>query len=209
MNQDHAAWVAFLQVIAAYLTAFGTIAVAVLAIWGDYFRHRWVPPKLAVELDNPRGDLNRWANGMRVIYYHLKVTNKRKWSVARNCRVLLKQISRRGPDGEFRRLPFYVPRQFMWGPSESTSTVIDLSDEQLLDFGFINEGEGQKFQPTLYSIPNLFEGYVGPNESVRYSLEIVADGFKGKEYRVFEVAWNGKWTDNLDEMAKDLIMKPA
>jgi len=209
MNQDHSTWAAFLQTLPAYLTALGTLAIAVVAVWGDYLRHKFAGPKLSIELRNPRGDLNRTIAGTKLIHYHLRVMNKRKWSVAKNCRVLLKQISRQGPDGNFQPIPFNVPRQFIWAPAESTPSLIDLSGEHLLDFGLISEAEGQLFQPTLYSYPNNFQGSVGANEAVKYSLEVVADGFNSKEYHVFEVAWKGKWSDNLDDMARNLVVKPA
>ena len=51
---------------------------------------------------------------------------------------------------------------------------------------------------------NNFRSFVGKNEAVRYCLEIVSDNFFSKELEIFEVAWNGEWSDNPEEMAENL-----
>ncbi|HUT28931.1 MAG TPA: hypothetical protein VMX13_03980 [Sedimentisphaerales bacterium] len=45
------------------------------------------------------------------------------------------------------------------------------------------------------------------NQAVRYCLEVDADSFSQKEFKVFEIAWNGKWTANLDEMRQNLTIR--
>jgi hypothetical protein len=37
--------------------------------------------------------------------------------------------------------------------------------------------------------------------------QIVAEGYTSKRYHVFEVAWNGEWSDNLDEMSRNLTIQ--
>lgn len=76
------------------LTAIGTITVAIIAIWGDWIKIRLTPPKLKIVSLNTRGELTSFSNGTRVIFYHLKVVNSRPWSIAKNCKVLLKSISK-------------------------------------------------------------------------------------------------------------------
>ena len=188
------------------LTAIGTIAIACLAIWGNWVKFRLTPPKLRIEPHNLRGTLTRFTNGPRVIYYHLKATNSRPWSVARNCRVILRAIYRRLPNGEFQNVPLPVLPSFVWAPAEVTPPVIDLSHEQTLDFGRIVEG-GNHFEPILYFFPNNFEGFVTPHNAIRYALEIVAEGFKSERFQVFEVAWDGAWSDNLDTMGNHLTVR--
>jgi hypothetical protein len=99
-----------------------------------------------------------------------------------------------------------VPLQFVWTPAEFTPPVIGLSREQVLDFGRVGEGQSS-FQPLCYWYPDDSQGHISANEAVRYSLEILADGYIAKRYQVFEVAWNGKWSDNLDQMAQNLVIR--
>jgi len=201
------------------VAALGTIGVAVLAIWGDKIRATLAPPKLRIDFpdcDSLRGHVARLssppgvtiAGGLpRVMWYTLKVVNERVWLTCHNCRVLLMGISRRGPDGVYRPESFPVPRQFWWAPSESTPREVSLGREHVFDFGFLGEQPEAVFRPTLYSEPNEFPGYVGIKDSVRYSLAITADNFHSPMYQVFEVSWDGMWSDNPDLMAKHLTIR--
>src|SRR5437667_1237760 len=98
------------NLLARFLSATGTIFVAIVAIWGAWIRSKLVPAKLRLSIHNAKCAVTRftqgvvegaafqYANGPRVIFYHLKVSNSRRWSPAANCRVVLKEIYRRGPD---------------------------------------------------------------------------------------------------------------
>lgn len=196
------------------LTAVGTILVAVLAIWGDWIRYKLLPAKLTIELHNVVGDLtlitrpfiNPAPPPSRVYFYHLKVVNKRRWVSPQNCRVLLKAISKRGPNGIFYPVSMSVPLQFVWAPSEITPPVITIEKEQILDLGMAVEGTGT-FVPRLYSVSHNFAGNVGAGEAVRYSLEIVSSSFVSKKYQVIEVAYDGKWSDDRNEMQAHLRIR--
>ena len=195
----------WLSVAINLLIAIGTLAVAIVAIWGDWIRSKLVPPKLRLHLYNPRGEIIHMQGNRDAIYYHLRLVNHRPWSIARNCRVNLRAMHRRSPDQRFYPLVYAVIPQFIWTPSEFTPQTVDLSAEHMLDFGRLVEGESQ-FQPLLYFVPNNFDGYLKPTDAIRYSLEITADGYKAKRFQVFEVAWNGEWTDNLDKMQHNLVI---
>ena len=57
-------------------TAFGTVAVAVLAIWGDWVRSILAPLKLTIIKHNFSGDQTTFTPPerppVRVMFYHLK-----------------------------------------------------------------------------------------------------------------------------------------
>jgi hypothetical protein len=195
------------------LIAIGTISVAVLAIWGDWIRSKLVPPKLKIQPhNNLRGCLTTFSspdpklNGTRVIYYHLKVVNSRAWSPAKNCRILLRSVFVRAANQEFVPLTMSIPGQFVWAPAGWTPPSITLSEDHIFDFGRIADG-AEYFEPILYIYTNDFEGRVKQGQAIRYALEIVADGFLQPKCQVFEVAWDGIWTDNLEEMARHLTIR--
>lgn len=188
------------------LVAFGTIAVAVLAIWGEWFRHKWAGPKPKLEPHNFRGSVttltvqagNQTAR-LPAIYYHLKVTNGRKWSAVHNCRVFLKQLHRRGPDGEFHAVLLVVPLQYVWAPAEWAPIEQSFATEAVLDFGRLVKGSNV-FEPTFYVTSANFQGFVAANEAVRYTLQIVAENYGEISEQIFEVAWDGNFSENLDQM---------
>jgi|ERR1700691_2100496 hypothetical protein len=194
-----------IQLVIDATVAIGTLAVAVLAIWGDRIRSVLAPAKLTIRPHTLEGDPTT-ANGFGLMYYHLKVVNERRWLPVTNCRVLLKGLSKRGPDGHFHALPMAVPLQFVWAPAEITPPVITVLAENILDFGFVSEDTHQ-FVPVLYSYSNNFKGYVGPNEAVRFHVEIEASNFSSIRYQVFEVSWDGTWSHDPRVMAQHLIIR--
>ncbi len=118
---------------------------------------------------------------------------------------MLRQLYRKRPDGEFHPEPLMVPYQYVWSPSEWAPTLQTVADEEVLDFGMISEGRA--FQPTLYVIGGNFKGFVNRNDSVRFSLQIVADNYVSPKMQVFQVDWNGEWASAPKEMSKNLIIK--
>ena len=193
------------QAIATYLSAFATLLVAILAIWGDWFRAKLAPPKLRIEPHNLRGHVTQFTDGSRAIFYHLKVVNLRRWFVVKNCRVQLVAMYQRGPDGQFRRgmLPF--PIQLTWAPAETSPLFETITHDRIFDIGFLIENDVTGFQPRIITTPHNFQGYVGAGGACRYSLQVVADNYVSP-IQAFEVSWNGTWSDNLDNMTNSLVI---
>lgn len=180
-----------IDIIFSGLIAFGTLAVAVLAIWGDWMKARLAPGKLAIEVSEEDGDtINQPPN--QVYHRHLKVVNRRPWRRAENCRVLLKAMSRQGPNGVFQPIPMTVPLQFIWPPQGQEPSAITVHRDKTLDFGAVSQ-QRLRFEPRLYWTPASFTGFVGAHEAIRYSLQIVSDAYVSERYQVFEVAFNGQW----------------
>lgn len=195
-----------LSLIIQLFVAIGTIAISILAIWGDWFRIKLASPKLVIEPHNLQGSVTNFNNGQKVIYYHLKVVNKRTWAIAKNCKVLLRALYKKSTSNKFQEVKIFVPPQFVWAPAEITQPSVEISTEQILDFGRLIEKD-DSFRPVLYSYPNNFQGYVKANETLRYALEIKADGFRAKHLQVFEVTWDGIWAGDLVKMGNHLIIK--
>ena len=103
-----------ISTIAKVFSAVGTVSVAVLAIWGDKVRAAIAGPKLELKLQNERGNLTVRANQTRTIYYHLKLTNKRKWSPAKHVRMLVTDIEKKRADGTYFPEPLVAPLQLAW-----------------------------------------------------------------------------------------------
>ena len=201
-NQDP---YAFWNLLARIISAVGTLIVAALAVWGGLIKSWLVPPRLRLSIAVPRGTLGGFNSGDRVITYHLRVSNSRPWVPGNNCRVMLREAHRRGSDQQFHPVPLAVPLQFVWAPAGPPVSVT-VSSEQTIDFAFLAEREFH-VKPQLYVVPNGFQGLVGKNECVRFHLQISADGYFTRESQVFEVAWNGEWSDNLDVMSNNLRVR--
>lgn len=183
------------------LVAFGTLALAAAAVWGDWLRSWLAPPKLDLRLFTPQGvpallktvfdGIAPPQTGTRATYFHLKVVNCRPWLAVDNCCVLLTGLHRRDDKGNFLEMIFPVPFPFIWSGEEPGPELKTVTDERVLDFGRTLEGAG-RFEPRLRGAPNNFDsyGYVHRGEAIRYVLKIDATSFVSKPY-VFEVAWYG------------------
>lgn len=76
----------------------------------------------------------------------------------------------------------------------------------MVDFGFLIDGSG-KFVPALLgALPHNFRGYVSAGEEVRYGVELIADNFASRKLHYFDVRWDGKWSDDDDEMRLHLTV---
>lgn len=195
-----------MKVLSNWLVAIGTLLAVIVAIWGDCLRSKLAPPKLGFELYNTRGTVTKFTQGPRVIYYHLMVINSRPWFLAKNCQVRLVNISLRGPDNNFRPSPNPVPPTFVWSPAGLLPMATNIAKEQIFDFGRVAEGASE-FEPVLHFYPNNFQGRIAANQAIRYTLEVVGDNVSKVDPLALEVAWNGKWTDNLDDMALNLTIE--
>ena len=175
--------------------AVGTVAVAVMAIWGERIRACLAPQKVTLRLHTFRGvaalligpGLNR-----PVRYYHLKVVNDRPWLTVQNCRVLLRSLHRRGAGDNYTELEFPVPFPFVWSGEQPSPEQVTITTERVLDFGALAEGD-EAFRPLLRAAPNLFEGYVRRGEAVRYELVVEASTLASAKSQVFEVTWDGEY----------------
>jgi hypothetical protein len=194
--------------------AIGSFFVAISAIYGDFLRSKFIGPKLKIIPYNLKGSqttrteidilTRKKIKSYPAYYYHLKVVNYRHFVPARNCRVMLRQLYRLGPDREFHPESLVVPYQYVWSPAEWAPTLQTVADEEVLDFGMIYEGS--VFQPTLYVTGADFKGFVKPNDSARFSLQIVADNYVSPKMQIFQVDWNGRWANTPEEMSKNLII---
>jgi len=142
------------------------------------------------------------------MWYVIKVVNKRPRVPAKSCRVLLKGISKKDAQGKFNDLSFAVPRQFWWAPSETTPQEVTIRTEQPFDLGYVANAQGDKFNVTLYSQPNAFQGNVSPGETLRYSISLEAENFVSRKPYIIEVAWDGTWSADPEQMKSHLVINP-
>ena len=188
------------QVIIEALVAIGTIAVAVLAIWGDWFREKLgMGPKLGLRVRDTQGSLTSRGDERRVIYYHLIVENKRRWALARGVQVMITQIWRQAAGGNFKAEDLAARLPLTWQFPQFNPVNPNIRDSRLCDLGFVIEGEDH-FRPSLYFYPNNFGGFVRAGDTVRFGLEVRAENFTSESPHVIEVSWDGQWTEDIDKM---------
>lgn len=195
-----------INTIAKVFAAIGTVTVAILAIWGEKVRAAIAGPKLELKLRDARGDLTFRANQKRTVYYHIKLTNKRRWSPAKRVRVLVTGIEKRRPDGTYFPEPLIAPLQLTWVSPQFHELLPTIATSDVCDLGFLDE-DAQRFTISLYDVPNNFRGYVEPGQSMRVSIVASAHNYESKSPLALEISWDGMWSSDMDELQRHLVIK--
>jgi hypothetical protein len=183
---------------------FGTLVLASIAIWGNLVRSWLSGPKLKVRLLNPLGELITLSDGTPVRYYHLKVTNGRRKSAARNVEVLLTKIFQPAADGSWVDRSFSGSLQLTWQFPLYNQRYPLIGPDRVCDLGCMVRG--QRFNLTPYTTPNNFTGFVEANQSIRVEVVAAADNGESKP-TLIEIVWNGRWSDEAEEMRRYLVVK--
>lgn len=195
-----------INTIAQIFVAIGTVAVAILAIWGEKVRSIFAGPKLEIELYDSRGSLTSRGNQKKTIYYYIRLINKRTWNPARRVRILVTELAKKRPDGTYFPERLIVPVQITWSFPQFHEYIPTIATEDICDLGFLDE-DAEKFALSLYVVPNNFQGYVSAGESMIVYLKASGDNFESKSPLVLEISWDGKWSADMNEMQQHLIVK--
>ena len=183
-----------------------SLIVAILAIWGDYFRSRLAGPRLHVSLLNSDGEKTFWTGNIPTRFYHLHVTNTRQWAPAKNARVVLTSLARMAADDSLTPLRLSGALQLTWQFPQVNPQYAEIGPDHTCDLGFVLADKG--FQMSLYVTPNNFQGVVRARERMRVEVQAFADNARSNVLYL-EIAWDGVWSDDTAEMRRHLVVKPV
>jgi hypothetical protein len=194
--------------IAKILAALATFLAVLVAIWGDRIRHTLgLKPKLVVRLNDPYGELVNVSTSpekpMMARYYHLRVSNKRRWSQAKNVRVVIVRVFKPAADGALVPQTLAGPLQLMWRFTPFHPQYSTVGSDDFVDLGHLQKGKN--FYLTPYISPSNLEGFLRPNEQMRVEVQAVADNAESKSVCI-DISWDGHWSDGSEEMTKHLVV---
>jgi len=115
-------------------------------------------------------------------------------------------VDKRAADGTYMPEHLAVPLQLNWAfpwVHEQFPTIVQ---EDVCDFGFLDEGAGQ-FELAVYARPNNLKGYVRSNEGMRVHIMASGHNVPPSEPLIIEVVWNGAWSANQEEMRRQLVIR--
>jgi hypothetical protein len=193
--------------------AIGTILVAILAIWGDWFRFKLgLRPGLVLSLHDPKGEfitIDESIDGLKIestptYYYHLKVSNKKRWTQAINVRVVITSLLTSTSDGHLVNQPLAGPLQLMWRHSQFHPPYSIVGPDDYCDLGFIKRGQNFKLTPVIN--PNNFPATLQPNKMRRLILKAEADNAESNNL-IIDIHWDGMWVADQNLMASHLVVK--
>jgi hypothetical protein len=193
-----------IHLLAEVFTAVGTVLVAILAIWGDFFKAFFAGPKLELSLSGL--DLTVRNDGTPTYYFRINVKNRRTWAAAEGARVQIVGIARRSKlDGSFKRESLAVPVQLFWVPAERASERELIIDAAICDFGYLDMK--QLFKLATMNTPNNFNGQMYEDNPMRVQVRVSAQNMRPRNPIVIEVFWDGQFVLDPNAMEKHLLAK--
>lgn len=187
-----------IYVITQIISALATLLAVFVAIFQDWIRYTFLPPQLKIELHNTEGVVVPSGEGKKTMFFHLKVVNYRKWSVAKNCEVLLVEIKTQLNNEKFSSVPLAVPRKFDWTPAYLNIAGISIYDQAIFDLVKI-ESDKNFILPCLNRYyrddKGDFKGFIKPEEVKRYVIQIAAENIASRK-QTFEILWDGVWPED-------------
>lgn len=190
------------MIVLTALSVVGTFVIAIIAIWQDRLRPR---PKLSLRLKSTTGRVVSDQQGNAQRYFHLLVENSRRWSNARNVRVLLRQAFRQDSSGRYTQITRHN-FQLTWSPAYAHDITPNITTQDDLDLGFIDK-IASKFMVLLYGVGTIPEATLSQNESMIIALEILADNYFSDKLFFFRIDWNGQWEDDDAKIGKCLVIQ--
>lgn len=195
--------------------AVGTVGAALVALFGAAWRAQFFPPVLRLQLLNPVGEYCpmelTWVDdtmqtrsrkgGSR--FYHLRVTNERRWSPARQVQVVLTLIESPGADGQMRTEFAAGAVPMRWRHQSVYPLARTIGPEA--DCDLLTVVEDKWLELTALIAPyNLEAKRLGACHLV-LTLEARSIEATSPPLRV-EVHWDGKWERGDTEMGRHLVV---
>ncbi len=184
-----------------------TLLAVAVALFGQSFRDKFFPPKLSLSILNPKGDLGEVRTATtseKVRYYHLAVTNGRRWAMSRNVQVFLTRIDEEGANGEF-QLVWAAQAAMRWRHQEFHPVLRNIGPLTHCDLVAVNEKGKQIAILVLYAPFNMPQAIDVKTPTILY-LEARGDEGDSSQLKV-KVSWDGVWKDGEEEMARHLIVE--
>jgi hypothetical protein len=201
-----------------FATAAATFLAVLAALFLDWFRARFFPPRLVVSLVSARGSvpatafitvtpnqapfqtLSRW--------YHLKVENNRRMSRASEVQVYLLEIGLPNAAGQIvtrstGAIPFKVRHEGIVRPGRIIGPPVEF--DLCSVFREAQQGGAPFFQ--LQTVVAPTDITVQHQQQFRMVLTLQARSIEVDSNIVnLDIAWNGQWSDDTDAMANFLVI---
>jgi len=177
--------------------AVGTIGAVLVALFGQAFRARFFPPQLKLGLVSTEGEAvvgrNTSGRTLKMRYYHLRVSNDRRWSPAHGVRIVLLQVEELGPDGmnqvrwtgdvpfAWRHQQLFPVERTIGAPSDLD--LISVSEEPIL---------------TIHLLLEPLNLQVRRHTQTTFVLKCQARGNESdSDPLAIKVAWDGNWHEDM------------
>ncbi|MFI5387596.1 MAG: hypothetical protein ACHQ50_15925 [Fimbriimonadales bacterium] len=185
----------------------GTWFLGAAAIYGERIRAAVLRPKLKLQLVNSIGELTTQieqtdqapAKSILARYFHMRLTNERRFPVAHEVEVLLTKLEDRGADGNPRAIyEDDIPFSWKYGLYDRFRTI-GHATRATADLLFVRE---DRLQLLAHAPNNLGATMLG---ETHIWITAVARGLEGESNPLrIKVDWDGHWDRGDAEMQRHL-----
>ena len=184
--------------------ALGTLALAVVAIWGDRIKS-WVAfgPQLSLE-PLGIGAITKQSNGMKVRFFYLRVRNTRagRFPPAHETQVLITRIEAEDAAGE-PTIVFAETVPLTWVRQEVYPLLRTIGPDAEANLLRIREDGWFQFE-TIVRPHHLPQPGIG---TARFWVTVQARSNEADSRpRRFRVTWDGQWQDGQCEIERHLVV---
>jgi hypothetical protein len=194
--------------------ALATFLAVLVALFGQGFRAKFFPPELSLTLLNPEGEKThaqlRWQEGGEIKegmedcrYYHLRVSNGRRWSPANQVQVQLLQMEEPAANGEL-QIVWTGAVPLGWRHQQLYPAARTVGSDADVDLCSIVKGNWLDIHPLVVPF-NLKVRRLKACTFVM-SLQAHASECDSAVLRV-KVTWDGQWHDGAQEMKRHLVVE--
>jgi hypothetical protein len=100
----------------------------------------------------------------------------------------------------------FIELQLTWAYAAATGEQLPtIVANKTCDLGCLTEGV-DRFRLTTYVRPNNFPGYITAGQTMRVAVVAIAENVQSSPL-VLEISWDGKWSADLNEMQRHLVVK--
>ncbi|MGH7298193.1 MAG: hypothetical protein ACRELB_24850 [Polyangiaceae bacterium] len=196
----------------SFAVAVGTVGTVIVALFGKALRAKLFPSRLDLTLLSTEGEPSEVrqvsagglaTNPVPARYYHLLVSNSRRWSSIHGVQVFLTRVEEPGPQGRFQACwQGEVPMR--WRHQEAYPVMRTIGAPAHADLCFVVKGSDVSLEPLFR--PFTLRVEIEKKKRIRAFFQ--ARGDEGdSEVLCVEIAWAGTWRDGAKEMAKSLAIE--
>jgi hypothetical protein len=205
---------------AEWFAGVGTIVLALVAVFQQWFQRMLVRPKLrlTVRVMRPDAEKTRWKDGTEAYYFRLGITNVGN-AEARDVQVYLASVEKRRKDSTYEVIDRYTPVNLLWAylGSATRPVLVPGMPPVFCDLAYISDPSKQSKDArnraadlssdqvilVLQLEVKPFSGAHLLSPGIyRLGLKLVASNHPPRHYTL-ELDFPGKWFDDQDEMYSD------
>ncbi len=198
------------------LIALGTFLAVLVALFGDWAKNKWFKPKLSLRLLSRLGTRQRTAvgaperdgGGTRIAdarYYHLQVSNAKRWPPATHVQVHLLQIEELGPDRSL-RVAWCGDLPLIWQHQQIYPLARTIGADAACDFFCVLEHKWVSLQTVITPIGFDFAQRRQPFSGVVFTVQARSLEVDTVPRR-YRVSWDGQWAEGEVEMSRHFVIE--